>query len=331
MIVDLYTHLFPQPFFARLTRTAKGLGSLAARMQAVPAVLDLEARLRTMDGLGDYRQVLTLPHPALEEVAGPAEAAELARLANDGLAEICARHPGRFPAFAASVSLLDVDAALAEIDRAVTQLGARGVQIHSNVAGRPLDLPAYAPVFAAMAAHDLPVWLHPSRGAAIPDYLSEPKSRYEMWWCFGWPYETSVAMARLVFSGVFDRHPGLKIITHHLGGMIPFFDGRVGPGMDVLGSRTADEDYSGVLPALKRPHLEYFRQFYADTAMFGGTAGLPSGLRFFGADHVVFASDAPFGPIAESLRALDSVDLTPDERRKILSGNAGRLLRMDFG
>jgi hypothetical protein len=106
----------------------------------------------------------------------------------------------------------------------------------------------------------------------MPDYPAEQKSRFEMWWCFGWPYDTSVAMARLVFCGLFDRYPNLRIITHHLGGKIPFYDGRVGPGLDVLGARTSDEDYSKILPSLKRPHLDYFRDFYADTAMFGGGA-----------------------------------------------------------
>ena len=132
-----------------------------------------------------------------------------------------------------------------------------------------------------MAGYDLPIWLHPARTAAMPDYAAEKKSRFEMWWCFGWPYETTVAMARLVFSGVFDRHPELKIVTHHLGGgMIPFFDGRIGAGMEVLGSRTSDEDYSKVLSSLKRPHLDYFREFYADTALFGAGNGLHLRARF---------------------------------------------------
>ena len=144
----------------------------------------------------------------------------------------------------------------------------------------------------------------------MPDYASEQKSRYEMWWCFGWPYETSVAMARLVFSGLFDRHPALKIITHHLGGgMIPFYDGRIGAGMEVLGSRTSDEDYSNVLKSLKRPHLDYFHDFYADTAMFGAGYGLQCGLDFFGAEHVVFSTDAPLGPIARPSRRWTSLDL----------------------
>jgi predicted TIM-barrel fold metal-dependent hydrolase len=182
-----------------------------------------------------------------------------------------------------------------------------------------------------MAAHDLPIWLHPARTASMPDYACEPRSRFEMWWCFGWPYETSVAMARLVFDGVYDRHPKLKIITHHLGGgLIPYFDGRIGAGMEVLGSRTVEEDHSQVLSSLKRPHLDYFKEFYADTAMFGGKSGLPCGIEFFGADRVVFATDAPLAPIPAHIKALDELGLDPAVRRKIMVGNAERLMNMRF-
>ena len=100
-----------------------------------------------------------------------------------------------------------------------------------------------------MAAHDLPVWLHPARTADMPDYASEAKSRFEMWWCFGWPYETSAAMARLVFSGLFDRHPDLKIITHHGGGMVPFYDGRIGPGMAVRAAAPPTRTTAACCPA----------------------------------------------------------------------------------
>jgi predicted TIM-barrel fold metal-dependent hydrolase len=191
-----------------------------------------------------------------------------------------------------------------------------------------LDDPAYAPIFAVAAEHDLPIWLHPARTAAMTDYTAEENSRFEMWWCFGWPYDTSVAMARLVFSGLFDKHPNIKIITHHLGGMIPYYDGRLGPGLEHLGSRTSDEDYSGVLPGLQHPHMEYFRRFFADTAMFGGANGLPCGIAFFGVDHVVFATDTPLGPIRATIDALDRLDLSDEDRRKIMSLNAARLLKL---
>jgi predicted TIM-barrel fold metal-dependent hydrolase len=102
-------------------------------------------------------------------------------------------------------------------------------------------------------------------------------------------------MARMVFSGFFDRLPNLKIVTHHMGGMVPYFEERVGYGGDQLGSRTSDLDYGQLLHTMKKRPVDYFNMFYADTAMFGAAAGTTRcGLEFFGLDHVVFASDVPF-------------------------------------
>jgi len=329
MIVDIYTHILPDAFFREMSRASPKLENIGARLRGVKKLFDLDLRFAEMDEIGDYAQVISLPNPPLEEIAQGAVAAALARVANDAMAELCAQHAKRFPAFVAAVSLDDVDAALKEAERAIKTLGARGIQIFTNIAGQPLDQERFKPVFAAMAGYDLPIWLHPARTAAMPDYAAEAKSRFEMWWCFGWPYETSVAMARLVFSGVFDRHPGLKIVTHHLGGgMIPFFDGRIGAGMEVLGSRTIEEDHTKVLSSLKRPHLEYFKEFYADTAMFGGTYGLPCGIEFFGGDHVVFASDAPLAGIPMHVKALDGLNLDAVTYKKIMHGNAEKLLNM---
>jgi predicted TIM-barrel fold metal-dependent hydrolase len=329
-LIDIYTHIYPDRFFAEMTKVSPQLENLGKRLRTVTKLFDLDERFREMDTFGDYRQVISLPNPPIEDIAKGKVGLELARIANDSMAELCARHPDRFPSFAAAVSLTDVDGSLAEAERAIDQLGARGIQIFTNIAGRPLDDPEYRPVFAALAARDLPIWLHPVRTAAMPDYPAEKKSRFEMWWCFGWPYDTSVAMARLVFAGIFDRHPQLKIITHHCGGMIPFFDGRVGPGLAVLGARTSDEDYSQILPSLKRPHLDYFHDFYADTAMFGGVHGIRCGLEFFGADRVVFATDAPLGPIRPTIAAIERLELSEADRRKLFAGNAAKLLKMDF-
>jgi aminocarboxymuconate-semialdehyde decarboxylase len=330
VLIDIYCHIYPDRFFQEMTNVSPKLENIGKRLRGVTKLFDLGARFREMDGYGDYQQIISLPNPPIEDIAAGATAQMLARVANDAMAELCARHRDRFPAFAAAVALDDVDGAIAEAHRAINELGARGVQIFTNIAGRPLDGPEFRPFFAAMADHDLPIWLHPARNAGMPDYPAEPKSRYEMWWCFGWPYDTSVAMTRLVFSGLFDRHPRIKIITHHLGGMIPYYDGRVGAGLEVLGARTSDEDYAQVLPSLKRPHLDYFHDFYADTALFGGKFGLACGLDFFGFDHVVFATDTPLGPIGPTIEEIDFLDLAPDARNKIMAGNAARLLKMDF-
>jgi uncharacterized protein len=330
MLIDIYCHIYPDRFFQEMTKVSPKLENIGKRLRGVVKLFDLAARFREMDEFGDYRQIISLPNPPIEEIAEGATAAMLARVGNDAMADLCARHRDRFPTFAAAVALTDVDGAIAEARRAIDQLGARGVQIFTNIAGRPLDGPEFRPFFAMMADYDLPIWLHPARNSSMPDYPAEQKSRYEMWWCFGWPYDTSVAMARLVFSGLFDRHPGIKIITHHLGGMIPYYDGRVGPGLQVLGARTSDEDYSQILPSLKRPHLDYFRDFYGDTALFGGKFGLACGLDFFGLDHVVFATDTPLGPIKPTIEEIDMLDLAPADERKIMVGNAEKLLKMKF-
>ena len=330
MLIDFYCHIYPDRFFQEMTRVSPKLENIGKRLRGITKLFDLDARFREMDEFGDYRQIVSLPNPPIEDIAMGETAQTLARVGNDAMAELCAKHRDRFPTFAAAVALTDVDAAMGEAKRAISELGAGGVQIFTSIAGKPLDFPEFRPFFAAMAEHDLPIWLHPGRTASMPDYPAEQKSRFEMWWCFGWPYDTSVAMTRLVFSGLFDRHPGIKIITHHLGGMIPYFDGRVGAGLDVLGARTSDEDYSQVLPALKRPHLDYFHDFYGDTALFGGRHGLACGLDFFGADHVVFATDTPLGPIRPTIDAVDRLGLAPAERHKIMAGNAARLLNMKF-
>lgn len=327
-LIDLYCHIYPDRFFKEMNKTAPRLGNIAARLRGVRKIHDLDERFREMDEFGDYQQVISLPNPPIEDLAAAGQGLMLARVANDAMAELCAKHPDRFAGFVAALSLTDVMGSVEEAKRAIKELGAAGVQIFSPLAGRPLDEPAFEPIFAAMAQLDRPIWLHPARTAAMTDYPAEQKSRFEMWWCFGWPYDTSVAMARLVFSGLFDRYPNLKIVTHHLGGMIPYYDGRIGPGLDVLGSRTSDEDYSRVLPSLKRPHLDYFREFYADTAMFGGGEhALRCGFEFFGADKVVFATDTPLGPIKPAIDALNKLDISGADRRKIFSGNAEKLLR----
>jgi len=288
-----------------------------------------------IDSFGDYQQVLSNSMPPLEVVAGPEQSPELARIANDGFAELCAKYPDHFPTFIASLPMNNPEEAVKEIDRVITHLGARGVQMFTNVKGKPLDRPEFFPIFERMAHHDLPIWLHPARGADFSDYKEEPKSKYEVWWTFGWPYETSAAMSHIVFSKMFERLPDLKIITHHMGAMIPFFEGRVGPGWDQLGTRTADEDYEGLLASMKKRPLDYFKMFYADTALFGSVSGTKCGLDFFGADQVVFASDCPFDPeggymfIRETIKVLEDLGLPKQDLDNIMGGNARRLMKMD--
>ena len=333
MKIDIFNHLFPERFFNEFINVGSSFKDMGKRAQNVYAIASLDERFRVMDEFGDYCQVLSLPSPPIEAYAGPDKSPHVARVANDGLAELVAKYPKRFIAFAAALPMNNPAEAEREFDRAITQLGAKGVQLFTNAAGKPLDAPEFLPIFEEAARRNVVIWLHPARGANFPDYLAEEKSKYEIWWTFGWPYETSAALSRLVFSGLMDRLPHLKIVTHHMGGMIPYFEGRVGYGWDQIGSRTSDEDYRALLKSLRKRPVDYFRSFYADTALFGAAAGTRCGVDFFGIDQVVFSSDTPFEPepglyIRETIRVIDNLGLSADKKDRIYRRNAERLLNL---
>jgi predicted TIM-barrel fold metal-dependent hydrolase len=332
--IDAFNHYIPPAYLELLKQHSKDEG-IVKRMASIRVLWDLDARVELLGRWPEVRQVLTLGLPHPEALGGPEITVPAARAVNDGLAEACKRFPHKFPTFAASLPMNDVPSALEEMDRAIGKLGARGIQIGTNILGRPLDDPEFYPVFERIANHHgLPVWMHPLRQQSFSDYRSEQKSRYEIWQVLGWPYETSAAMARIVFSGLFDRLPNLHIITHHCGGMIPYFAGRAETLWAQLGSRTADEDYSQILKRMTKPLMDYFRMFYGDTVLGGSSSALRCGLDFFGADRVVFASDCPFDPeggamfIREGIRSVADLKLPPDLERKIYYANAAGLLKL---
>ncbi|MBT8455152.1 MAG: amidohydrolase [Rhodobacteraceae bacterium] len=335
--VDAFTHIWPAPFYEALKRITGEMSDITRRSEAQRMMIDLDERFEIMDAHEGYCQILSLGSPPFELVASGRDAVELARIGTDSQADLVETYPGRFPGFIASPPMgEDIKTILDACRHAIEERSALGVQIYTNVAGQALDHPRFLPFWDYMAASGLPVWLHPARGAGMTDYAGEPKSQFEIWWTFGWPYETSAAMARLVFSKLFDRLPELKVITHHGGGMVPFFAGRVGPGWDVLGARTSDADYGSLLKELKKRPIDYFRMFYADTALFGARAAQECAIDFFGIPHTLFASDAPFDPeggrmyIRETVRIVDSLDISQEDRAAIYHGNIGRLVGRDF-
>lgn len=333
MKIDVFNHFYPKSYFDKIVEIAPNGVDMHKRLRNIPSIVDLGERFRIMDMFEEYVQVISLAMPP-ETFGPPPISTNLARLANDGMAELVHKYPDRFLGFVASLPMNDPDGMLVEADRAVKDLGAVGVVAVTNVLGRPLTTPETMPLFDRMAELDRPIWLHPTRGADFPDYKGEPKSHYEIWWTLGWPYETSAAMAHLVFSGLFDRHPNIKIITHHMGGMIPYFEGRIGPGWDQLVTRTSDEDYTPLLKKLKKRPLDYFHLFYADTALFGAREATICGLKFFGSDRTLFASDAPFDHekgsayIRWTIEIIDSLDINPAERQAIYEGNARQLMKL---
>jgi uncharacterized protein len=330
--VDIFTHIWPKAFHQVLQKQTGQMKDMHRRSEAVPMMTNLDRRFAVMDMFDEYQQVLSLASPPPDAVGTREVWRELSRIGSDGMAELCQKYPDRFPSFIASVAMRDPEGAVEEATRAIQQLGASGIQIYSNVGGEALDAPEFRPVFKAMESLGKPIWIHPARTASFPDYQTEQTSLYEIWWTFGWPYESSAAQARIVFSKMLDEMPGLKFIIHHAGGMVPFFEGRVGPGWDQLGARTSSVDYQPLLKELKKRPLDYFKMFYADTATFGSKSALVCALDFYGIEHVLFASDAPFDPeggpmyIRETIRVIDSLDISREDREKLYYKNACKLL-----
>jgi predicted TIM-barrel fold metal-dependent hydrolase len=333
-MIDIFNHFMPKAVFERVRALVPNHPATRA-FPEVPTLWDIDARLRLMDEFDDLQQVLSLANPPIEQLGDPKLTPQIARIANDGLAAICARHRDRFPAFIASMPTNNVEACLEEIDRAVGALGAKGIQLFTNVNGTPLSLPEFRPLFRRMAALDLPVWIHPMRGPQMPDYSTEKVSENEIWFTFGWPYETTACVTRLIFSGLYDELPDLKIITHHYCGMVPFYAGKIELGFDQIFFGTSEKNPAAEKAGLRRPPMDYYRMIYADTAVNGALAATKCGHAFFGTGHSVFATDAPFDAedgrllLRTTLSAIRALDISEAEKHAILGGNARRLLKLN--
>ena len=332
MKIDIFTHILPEKYFRKLLERAPSGFHMEKRVKGVPALTNLEERFKVMDRFGDYAQVVTLVAPPLEVAAAPQDTPELARIANDEMAELVTKYPDRFVAGVACLPLNNIEAAIKELDRAVKELKMDGIQVYTDINGSPLDRPEFSFLFEKMAEYDLPIWLHPNRGVNVADYRTENKSRFDVWAILGWPYETSVAMIRIIFSGILDKFPNLKIVTHHLGGMIPYFGERIRGGYENFGTRT-DEDAQGILAKLKKPPYEYLKLFYADTAIFGSVPALDCAFRFFGPERTLFGTDMPFDPdqgyrkIHRTIEGIEGMNVGPEDKKRIYELNAKKLLR----
>jgi predicted TIM-barrel fold metal-dependent hydrolase len=286
---------------------------------SIPALTDPEIRLQLMDECGIDKQVLVTPSPPLDEHFDERTAQDLARLANDEMAGIVQRFPDRFIG-TATLSLADPGWAADELKRAVEDLGFRGAQIYSSVRGRAIDGPEFDSLYSAFEALDVPAWLHPERSSRSADYAGEEGSKYGLFLVFGWPYETTIAMARLVLSGTMQRHPRLKMIAHHAGAMVPRLANRIRTHYRNLPRVEGPED-------LELAPIEYFKRFWVDTVTQGSPSALMCALEVFGAERMLFATDMPFGTnggkdfITDEMRALDLLPISDSEKEAIWGAN----------
>jgi len=333
MIIDVFCHILtPKYLEGRNKKALNGWSATkgAAYVRAVPTLFDLDTRFRIMDKYPDLLQVLTIASPAVETMTKPKDSIELARIANDEMAELVMKYPERFAAAIACLPLNDIDATLNEIDRAIRELRFRGIHVCTDINGKPLDSPEFMPIYEKMAAYDLPILIHPKREATQPDYEDEGESKYLIWTRLGWPHATSMAMMRLACSGVLEKHPTLKFITHHAGGTVPYLITRIGC-LDEFNEMRMGYRYEQLLT---RKIVNYLRMFYNDTAVYGHTPTLMCAHAFCGAEHMLFATDMPFDSqagyrlVRETIRSVEEMDIPDSEKKMIFEENARDLLRL---
>ncbi len=327
MRIDFETHYYPKEYVKllekrqttpRFTRNDEGRIFLAysekiviPRYATFEKFTDPKKRISEMDASGIDIQVLTIPLPGCDRL-GAEEAVEACRVANDGLAHVCNEFPDRFRGLA----LLPVQSedAKDEFKRAVEDLGLNGGHVHSNANGKMLDSPEYEVIFEVANSLKVPVFIHPT----VP-FHGSGMDNYRLANTFGLQVDLSLSLLKMIFGGILERMPNLKIIAAHLGSTLPYISNRIDDEFQFI--RPSDAKISA-LPS------RYLKRFFVDTVT-RDSGPLKYALNYFGADHVLFGSDYPFWNTKEHIETLDSLDVGAEEKYKFFGANAARLLGID--
>jgi len=321
---DLHTHYYPPSFFDLIRRTpgefafgTDPTGRTIIRYRGsrffgiTPPMTDPARRLADMDRVGIDVEVLSVSTPNVFFAEGAAQV-DAARLLNDAYAELIAQHPARFKGFA-SIPMDAPEAALRELDRALGELKLNGVVLLSNIRGRALTDPAYRPFFEEANRRRVCLVLHPMLPAQ-----AEPFSEYVLGPLVGFPFDTSLAVARMCFHGLFRDFPDIRWVIGHLGGAIPYLMERLDNGF---------RDFAECRARIGELPSTYLKRLHYDTVSFSAPA-LRMARELVGADHMVMGSDYPhlLGSIDRAVSSIEELDIPAEEKQAIFGGTAVRIL-----
>jgi aminocarboxymuconate-semialdehyde decarboxylase len=317
---DLHTHYYPPAYFERIERSGgdfsfgrsptgqRIIRYRGARFFGVTAPMtDVGKRLEDMDRVGIDTEVLSLSTPNVYFVEGKAQA-DVAHMVNDAYADLVAKHPGRFLGFA-SIPMDDPNAALVELRRAMDELRMQGIVLLSNIRGRALADPLYRPFFEEADRRRLCVFIHPMIPVAADAF-----TEYVLGPLVGFPFDTTLAIAKLCYAGVFKHLPNIRWLVAHAGGAVPYLMERLDSGW---------RDFAECRVNIDEPPSVYLKRLYYDTVTFS-----PHNLRLLrdvvGADHMVMGSDYPhlLGSIDRAVSSIAAMDFTEGEKEQIYSGTA---------
>jgi predicted TIM-barrel fold metal-dependent hydrolase len=352
MKIDMFAHICPSKFIDKLNKRGPVTWEMISRTSAKvggPALWDLPKRLEVMDKYEDYTQVLTSSADVVEPFFAPSDVDYFTQLINDEMAEVVSKNPTKFSGAVTRIPMTNIDAAMKEIERTIDGMGFKGIQLNTPVfqyeKDRPLamgnnfetmkalDSPEFSPIYAEMSKRHLPIWIHPVGFGGTPVYAGEKRGRYQLAHIFGWPIESAMAMSRIVCSGILTKYPDLQFVTHHCGSLIPFLGDRLDIEL---------EQYRGLGVIKWEPPLEdpfkikhpaaYFKMFYADTALYGGTSSLMCGYDYFGPEKIVFGTDYPYDMengdlfIKTTIDAVNKMAIPESHKKRIFEDNPNRLL-----
>lgn len=338
MVIDFQSHLFPEEYLNEMARIQgnvileapdpySGMSyfydkQLKCRINtATLQGREPERRVEHMDSLGVDIQVLSVPPPGADRFDGDG-AVSLARKANDALARICKKYSRRFVGLFTLPTASTRDS-LDELERSVTELGLRGFGCYSNLNGRPLDSEELFPIYERLAKLGIPVYIHPTAPLATQATGLDIMPVL----IFGWAFDSTVAMTRLVYGRVMERFPEIDFVVADVGGVLAFF------------AQRATNIYTGRTEEIRRKYglkdnpLDSFKKFHVDTADHPSST-LKCVLDFFGPDRLVLGTNYPYGPeegclfIKNSLRSIEELPLKKEEKAKVLGGNAARILKV---
>lgn len=347
MIIDCYTHFSVRKWVSEMARLPDPkMNSVAKRMSLVwdinPNFVDLDTRIHDLDKYEIDIEV-TMVHPADEPnlyKLSEIDNLRVCKLINDECANFQSRSKGRIHTMGVAPLLASNDVLKEEMRRAVKDLGLKGFMVSSNEQGIPID--KFKDFWAEAERLGALIYIHPYDGG--DSQVTPYEFDYDLMHVMGWPYQTTLMLCRLVFSGVMKDHPNLKIVGHHMGGMIPFYAGRISesyrkatPRFSKGGDKQV-EDYgaraTSVLSnvGLDKPIFDYFKMFYFDTAVGGSAYAVKCGYDTIGADHIIFGTDYPWGPDSGRERLATYPGMVRDaisssaDLEKIFSGNVLKLL-----
>jgi aminocarboxymuconate-semialdehyde decarboxylase len=322
--LDLHTHFYTDEFF-RCVRDLPSEFSFAtsstgqtiityrgARFFGVtPPMTDVSKRLEDMDRTGIDVEVVSLSTPNVF-FTDARQQPEVARMINDSYADLISRHPKRFKGFA-SIPMDAPEAALAELHRVIDDLKLNGVVLLSNIGGRPLTSPQYRPFFEEANRLGLCIFLHPmlpSNSESFQEYVLGP--------IIGFPFDTTLAVARMCYDGMFEDFKDIRWVIGHLGGAVPFLMERMDNGF---------RDFADCRQKIDKLPSVYLKQLYYDTVSFSEHS-LTMVKNMVGADHMVMGSDYPhlLGSIDRAVTSIASLEISGSDKEKIFSGNALRIL-----